>query len=93
MRSELLRHMEAGTTLVGHTVSSDLQALRLTSLPDGCRVVDVARADADGNMRSLREMARDLLEIDIHRDGERHCALQDAEVALRLHEVQENGES
>ena len=92
-RSWLLAQLTSGCTVVGHTVWSDLAALRIDAaqLPRGAssRIVDVARADAAaGRIRSLRAMARDELGIEMHGEGERHCALQDAEVALRLWQQQ-----
>ena len=88
-RGWLLAQLASGCTVVGHTVWADLRALRIdvTQLPQGAaaRIVDVARADAaTGNTRSLRAMAREELGVEMHGEGERHCALQDAEVALRL---------
>jgi hypothetical protein len=38
---------------------------------------------------SLRTMAREQLAVKIHGGGGRHCAIQDAEVAMRLHLLDE----
>ena len=91
VRSWVLGHLAAGVPVVGHTVASDLSALHIgeADLPAGARVVDVARRDASGQTLSLRSMARARLGMELHAPGERHCALQDAEAAMRLYELQE----
>lgn len=87
----VLERLRSGVTLVGHTLSSDLAALRLShealSHFNG-RVVDIANVDGDGRTISLRRMAQAELGVEMHRQGERHCALQDAIIAMRLYHHQ-----
>jgi len=119
--------VEAGASIVGHTLHHDLDALGMP--PGGLaedRVFDVAfpvgeagseasdvgdaaspppavaasrqkgggkagrqaRKEARAGpspIASLKKMAKEQLDLEIHQGGGRHCAIQDAEVAMRLH--------
>lgn len=105
----LLMGLMPHTTLVGHTLECDLEALSLTRAhwPDGAVVWDVSFPDGPrqvGNVSpstatsgakrvatsgppsrlALRVLAHEHLGVEMQRRGERHCAIQDAEVAMRL---------
>ena len=90
VRLRLLEHMARGGTIIGHTIEHDLTALGLSKeqRPAGARVLDVARTDESGRTVPLRTMASDDLGLEMHGKGERHCAVQDAEVAMRLYLLQ-----
>ena len=88
LQDQLLRWAAAGTVLVGHTVRGDLRALGLDPLPPRVRVVDVAETVQGRTGResvSLQRMAATHLNgLSIHRGGRKHCATQDALVAMNL---------
>jgi len=126
-RQLLLRQVEGGARIVGHTVRHDLEALGFApgEITDG-RVADVARtvsgetqalaappsSGEEGRQKgggkaarrvrkrsmggeqlvSLRTMAREQLGVEIHGGGGRHCAIQDAEVAMRLYLLDEQNQ-
>jgi hypothetical protein len=65
--------------------SSGGQAGREGKQKRGGKATRRGRSSGGEQLVSLRTMARDQLGVEIHGGGGRHCAIQDAEVAMRLH--------
>ena len=100
LQALLLRLVESGTVIVAHTPQADLRALQLLDELDG-KLVDVAQlgpkteAAVGLQSMSLKRMAAELLGIEIQKGGtgggrpgsRRHCAREDAQVAMRLYQV------
>ena len=94
------RLVDNGTVLVAHTPQADLRALQLLDELDG-QLVDIAQlgpqTEAAVGLQSvsLKRMASELLGMEIQQGAtgggspgsRRHCAREDAQVAMRLYRV------
>jgi len=98
LQEQLRSWVGGGSILLGHTLSCDFRALemdgelayvdipslRSTQVPS-LRARAGTRVQADA--MSLKRMAAAYLGENIHGGGRKHCAVQDAEVAMRLHSL------